>query len=270
LHLLNGVWRPGKKQAPAGGGGANLFKMDFETMTATGNPITGSPNGQSATNNTGASGTVVTDPLGIHGKVWKVPYSVPVNGDDNRAISPQGFSVGLGDDIWFQGDVALDPAARMDTTGPGVVQRKFLYWGPLDLESGTFGFSFVLDSFSSQLAMNVYPHVTTNFTYDDHPEIYTVTAGTWNTVKVHLKINSSFAATDGTVRVWWNGNIVSAFDLTGVSWTDPTTWAGHDPSEFAFTNFGVGYQVDNANAGVPISEYRLWDNVSFATTEALL
>jgi Bacterial Ig-like domain (group 2) len=252
--------------------GTNLFKMDFQTMTSTGNPITGSPNGQSATNNTGGTGVVVTDPLGIHDQVWRVHYinNPPGQIDDNKAILPLGFSIGLGQDIWFQGDVALDATARMDASGPGTVQRKLLYWGPQDLEVGLpHGFSLVLSSFGPQFWSGIYPgdfpgeHFAGGSTGQ-----WAFTAGVWHTFKVHLRTNSTLGSTDGLVDIWYDG--FQIFHIPNAAWTDAATWADSSPSQFAFTEWNVGDQVDNGGSTQVVDEYRYWDNISFATTEAAL
>jgi hypothetical protein len=240
-----------------GGSGITYVVKDFETGSI----------GPEFYDPSGSRITVVNDPIagGGHGKVARVSYIVStpagVGQDDNEALlQGSGPVIGLGQEIWFQGEMCIDPAARHDPS----VQRKYLYWGPLNLESGPRGFSFVLLSFAGELAMNVFPHVTTNFTYDD-PTTVNLTTGVWHPIKVRLRVNSAFAATDGLLRVWIDDTLVFSFD--NVSWTDPTAWAGASPSEFAFISWGVGYQLDVSQ---DTSEYRYWDNLRFASTEAAL
>lgn len=262
--------------------GTNLAKLDFNTMTSSGpTTFTGSPKGDTFTAFAPWNLTVIADPTGSgRGNVVNIPYSVS-EGDDNRDLSPTtGISIGLGQEIWFQGDVYIDPAARMDFGGSNGVQRKLLYWGPPNLESGPLGFSLVLSSFGPQFFINKYPNSGQNnpnfnpeWPYPMYipypfPGFPFLTSGAWHTFKVQLRVNSTFAAIDGIVRIWYDGT--KFVDQTQVSWTDPTVWAGHSPSEFAFVNFKVGDQIDNAFSGVPASEFRLWDNLSFATTEDAL
>jgi hypothetical protein len=244
--------------APAPSGSVS---QDFETGTL----------GSQFTNNTGGQLAIMSDPAGGgHGKVGRIHYSVTTDGvnlvDDNRAITPNTLRIGLGDSLWFQGDFYIPADARMDASGPGNVQRKLLYWGPLDLESGSHGFAFVLSSFGPQWFVTKYPHVGAPSPQDGWPRyidpaVSAVTSGAWHRLKVQLRANSSFTAQDGVLRVWVDGVLLT--EATDVTWTDPTVWANNSPSDFAFTNFGVGYQV---NAQQSVDEYRYWDNLIFSRT----
>jgi hypothetical protein len=210
---------------------------------------------------------VPSDPTGGgHGRVARIHYANnPSVGfvDDNKALAPKSLSLGLGDSIWFQGDFYIDANARMDASGPGVVQRKLLYWGPTDLESGPHGFSTVLSSFGPQFYIGHWPVDGNSHQYID-PAVAALTAGVWHRLKVQLRTNSSFAATDGILRIWIDGKLM--WGATNMTWTDPTAWAGSSPSDFQFNNFGIGYQIDAGGGGVASDEYRYWDNLIFSRT----
>ena len=206
--------------------------------------------------------TVIDDPTGSgRGKVAKVQYFT--NGttqvDDNQALlpTPPGFSIGLGAEVWFQGDVYIDPAARMDPSGANLVQRKLFRFGwdgtqphPFEAELSSFGPAFLLVNYS-RLDDVHYTDIDTG--------VAALTSGVWHQFRQQLRMNSTFAATDGISRIWYDN--VMFFEQTNMSWTDPTQWSAGQESQFAFTEWGVGDQV---SAGLAVNEYRLWDNISYA------
>jgi len=204
---------------------------------------------------------VVADPANAgHGKVARIHYVT--NGvtqfDDNRALFPRGLSIGLGNELVFQGDVYLPSSARMDASGPAYVLRKLFRFGwdgksfphPLETELVAFGPQFQV--------YNIYGSPSnTSADYID-PNVATLTTGAWHQIKLQLKINSSFAASDGVVRVWVDGVLI--FERTAQRWSDPR-WTDRAAS-YVWNSWGVGYQ---ANGTRPIDEYRYWDNLRFST-----
>jgi uncharacterized protein YjdB len=204
---------------------------------------------------------VIGDPTNLgHGRVARIHFqNNPSVGyiDDDKALAPSSPpSISLGQEMWFQGDFYLDPTARMDASGPNTVQRKLLYWGG----HGPADFSTVLSSFGPQFYIGHTPVDANSYQYID-PSIVTLTAGAWHRLKVQLRMNSSFGATDGILRIWIDGTLM--WGRTNMTWTDPTVWAGHSASEFQWNGWGVGYQV---NASSAVNEYRYWDNVIFSST----
>ena len=203
------------------------------------------------------------DPLASgHGKVARVHYATDgiTQLDDNKGLFPQNLSIGAGDSLWFQGDFYLPPDANMTPTGSSMVQRKLLYWKN---DQSARPFAMVVNSFGPQMAIRNLPDpafepggVTWVPT-----SVITLTPGAWHRLKVQMRVNSSFTAKDGILRVWLDGVLI--FDHTDMTWTDPTVWAGATLGSYSWTNFGVGYQV---SASLPVSEYRYWDDVTFSRT----
>jgi uncharacterized protein YjdB len=204
---------------------------------------------------------VVSDPTSTgHGKVARVHYVADgvTQVDDNVGVFPtQTFSVGLGDSVWFRGDFYIA------NTADGM--RKLIYWGRdgyepehfsmvLELEPGTGPASTQLQVISSVAGPSNLPKDAT----------YTgkfITTKQWHRLEIQLKVNSSFAAKDGILRVWLDGAIL--YDRTNMQWTDPL-WTS-DPGLYKWASWGVGYQMQ-IGTGVGFDEYRYWDNVAFAKT----
>ena len=212
------------------------------------------------TNPWGTGIDVVADPAnGGHGKVARIHYvtNALTQFDDNRALFPRGFSIGLGNEVLFQGDVYLPPTVRMDASGPDYVLRKLFRFGwdgkafphPLETELVAVGPQFQV--------YNIYgSHEKTSTNYVD-PSVATLTAGAWHRIKLQLKINSSFAASDGVVRIWVDS--VLLFERTAQRWSEPT-WPDK-PASYIWNSWGVGYQANGTRA---IDEYRYWDNLKFS------
>jgi hypothetical protein len=203
---------------------------------------------------------VVSDPTGGgRSKVARTHYTT--NGttqvDHNLDLTPKSLAIGLGDSLWFTGDFYLDANANMTASGPSTVQRKLLYWGWNG--SGGHPFDMVLTSFGPQMVISNYPHPSFEPGGLTYLPVY-ITAGRWHTLKVQLRINSSFGASDGILRIWFDGALV--FDHADMRWTDPS-WTDVAPSNYKWTDWGVGTQV---STGVPDDEYRYWDNLVFAST----
>jgi hypothetical protein len=204
---------------------------------------------------------VVSDPTSTgHGKVARVHYVADgvTQVDDNVGVFPtQTFSVGLGDSVWFRGDFYIA------NTADGM--RKLVYWGwdgyepehfsmVLELEPGTGPASTQLQVISVVAGPSNLPKDAT----------YTgkfITTKQWHRLEIQLKVNSSFAAKDGILRVWLDGAIL--YDRTNMQWTDPL-WTS-DPGLYKWASWGVGYQMQ-IGTGVGFDEYRYWDNVAFAKT----
>jgi hypothetical protein len=204
---------------------------------------------------------VVSDPTSTgHGKVARVHYVADgvTQVDDNVGVFPtQTFGVGLGDSVWFRGDFYIA------NTADGM--RKLIYWGRdgyepehfsmvLELEPGTGPASTQLQVISVVAGPSNLPKDAT----------YTgkfITTKQWHRLEIQLKVNSSFAAKDGILRVWLDGAIL--YDRTNMQWTDPL-WTS-DPGLYKWASWGVGYQMQ-IGTGVGFDEYRYWDNVAFAKT----
>jgi len=215
----------------------------------------------SFTNPWGKGIDVVADPANAgHGKVARLHYQTfPAGGnfDDNKALFPRGLSIGLGNEVLFQGDVYLPSTARMAASGPAYVLRKLFRFGwdgksfphPLETELVAFGPQFQV--------YNIYgSHENTTSDYID-PSVANLTAGAWHQVKLQLKLNSSFAASDGIVRVWVDSILI--FERTSKRWSDPG-WTDR-PASYVWNSWGVGYQANGQQA---IDEYRYWDNIKFS------
>jgi hypothetical protein len=270
IHLLDRNrpgWR-GSTTIPGGGGGgggSNLVKMDFNTMTASGpTTFTGSPNGKSMWNPWGAQIDVIADPTGSgRGNVARVHYANNPNGgffDDNKALLVGNdaagigtpFAIAAGQELWFQGDFYVDN----DTV---LALRKLIYWGTASNQDPSMVVTLSQNGTPTNQQVNLIVNQFTGVgTTDFDPGI--VTAKTWVTLKVRLVNNSAANVADGILQIWFNG--VQKYSTTNNVWVD----TGHPT--FAWTSFGTGYQMQTNS--VQNIEDRYWDNVSFATTEALL
>jgi hypothetical protein len=212
------------------------------------------------TNPWGTGIDVVPDPANAgHGKVARIHYvtNATTQFDDNKALFPRGVSIGLGNEMLFQGDFYIPATARMDASGPAYVLRKLFRFGwdgksfphPLETELVAFGPQFQV--------YNIYgSHDNTAATYID-PSVATLTSGAWHRIKLQLKINSSFAASDGIVRVWVDSVLI--FERTAQRWSD-AAWTDR-PANYVWNSWGVGYQANGQQA---IDEYRYWDNIRFS------
>jgi len=201
---------------------------------------------------------VVPDPTGSgHGNVARFHYAA-ASADDNKALAPKsGFGVGLGDSVWFQGDFYL-PADVNDE--PVESMRKLNYWGSInDGYHFREQFGMVLTLQGSQLEVSntaVGPsNLPTEYTYT--PAF--ISKGVWHKLQVQLKVNSSFVAQDGILRIWLDGVVV--YDRTNMRWTDPL-WS-EDPATYKWEAWGIGYQMQSPS---PYDEYRYWDNMVFSKT----
>jgi uncharacterized protein YjdB len=206
---------------------------------------------------------VISDPTGGgHGRVARLHYSGPGNSDSNLALLPKtNFAHALGDSVWFRGDFYLPSVSEGD-------QRKLLYWG-WSKDSWGFQkpFDMVLTSFGSQFVVRNLPDPswTGSGGLDYIPlTTATLTAGVWHTLKVQLKVNTSFAATDGVLRIWYDGRLI--YEHTNMRWTDPT-WTD-DPKTYQWVSWQVGQQTDSFTTAA-FDEYRYWDNVTFTKTAIL-
>jgi uncharacterized protein YjdB len=206
----------------------------------------------------GAGIDVVSDPTGGgHGKVARIRYTADgvTQLDDNKAIAPKAnFALGLGDSVWFRGDFYL-PATVEDSTN---YIRKLTYWG-----KGTAfheGFDMVIVLVGNELVVSSIAVGPSSLAHDVTYTPTSVSKGQWHRLEVQLKVNSSFTAQDGILRIWLDG--ASVYARTDMRWTDPL-WT-EDPSTYKWDFWGVGYQMQES--GVPYDEYRYWDNVAFAKT----
>jgi hypothetical protein len=202
---------------------------------------------------------VIADPTSSgHGKVARIHYqnSPPGGVESDRALFPTaGPAMGMGDSLWFKGEFYIPGTA--DTTVATSLQRKLLYWSWGGV--GPHPVAMVINSFGPQLVVRNLPDPS--FEPGGSTYVLTSTAkltsGAWHTLKVQMKVNSTFAATDGVLRIWYDG--VAIFDHTNMRWTDPA-WLD-DPSTIKWYGFGVGYQI---NTVVPTDEYRYWDNIIYS------
>ena len=198
---------------------------------------------------------VVSDPTGGgHGKVARFHYAA-ASADDNKALVPtNGFGIGLGDSVWFHGDFYL-PATVNDVAGTSM--RKLNYWGSInDGYHFREQFGMVLTLQGSQLEVTNTAVGPSNLPSDYTYTPTYITKGQWHTLDVQIKVNSSFAAQDGILRIWLDGAVV--YNRTNMRWTDPL-WT-EDPATYKWEAWGVGYQMQSSS---PYDEYRYWDNVSF-------
>jgi uncharacterized protein YjdB len=210
----------------------------------------------------GAGMDIVDDPTNSgHGKVARLEYAADgvTRFDDNRAFFPKTeMSIGLGDSIWFRGDFYL-PATVNDDPSTGAM-RKLLYWGwTKDQWHFPHEFDMIITLQGSQVEVTNNALGPSNLPVDYTYLPTYVTKGRWHTIETQLKVNSSFAAQDGTLRIWLDGALI--YDRTNMRWTDPL-WTD-DPATYKWTGWGVG---DQMQARVPYDEYRYWDNVTYAKT----
>jgi len=257
-----------------GASGTNLFKLDFNTMTASGpTNFTGSPNGQTANDPWAAGIDIVADPFGTgRGNVGRIHFVTnPAGGvyDSNFALFPSSpsINIGLGSEIWFSGEFALDALADMTDSSTQVLRKLFRFgWGG---GSGVFPYALEFEAVlhgASSLGIQQETGSLAS-SHEDLISITALTAGVWHTVKAQLKINSSFTATDGIARFWLDGNLL--YEDTARRWSDPA-WVGvENPANYVWNSWGVGYQAQR-NVGGGVDEYRYWNNLSWATAEAAL
>jgi len=201
---------------------------------------------------------VIADPTGGgHGKVARMHYAA-LSQDDNKALGPKTtFGIGLGDSVWFRGDFYL-PATVNDQ--PGTSMRKLNYWGSLnDGYHFKENFAMVLTLQGSQLEVTNWANGPSNLPSDYTYTPAFITKGQWHRLDIQLKVNSTFAAQDGILRIWLDGAIV--YDRTNMRWTDPL-WT-EDPTTYKWEAWGIGYQMQSPS---PYDEYRYWDNLTFAKT----
>jgi len=234
--------------------GTNLAKHDFEDGTL--GPFT----------TQGAPGVdVISDPTPrATGKVARFHYSGGVPTDANLALFPSGFTIGppgsgatSGDTLWFQGkyydDVTTD------------YLRKHVYFKSLALQQNLGHNAQIVAGYQpgSGITGQQIIYATWIDDFGDHTTYISppyLTMQAWHTIKVHLKVNSAPGVADGISEVWWDG--VQEYSVTNVSWGG----AGY-PASWTWDWFAIGMQVD---AAVAVDEFRYWDDLSFATTEAAL
>ena len=206
---------------------------------------------------------VIDDPTGSgRGKIARVLYSVDgsVQVDDNQALlpSPPPFVINPGQQVWFTGDLCIPAGSNMTSA----VQRKLIRWG----WDGTQPVPFIatVDLFGTQLTIAL--RMAGNEDPSEQNSLnFFVAAGDWNTFKIFLQPNSTITATDGILHVWMNG--VEIFFRDTMNFTKPADWAGHSLSEYFWNSWGVGDQI---STGLAITEYRYWDNISYANAEGAL
>jgi len=198
---------------------------------------------------------VVSDPTGGgHGKVVRIHYvrdDLSQGYDRNRGVMyEKGDGIGLGQTVFFRGDLYL--GAPKSGSEPG--QRKLLYWQP---DPGSPPIWSVLGLYGYSMFVSAgYPDALGNGTFQK-TQITTLQPGRWYHIEYQVTLNSTFAATDGVIRLWVDGALL--FEKTDVRWSDPT-WTSA-PSAMRFRYFLVGDQV---NFDGLYDEYRYWDNVTFA------
>jgi len=181
--------------------------------------------------------------------------------DANLALFPKPDSlgnvlIGLGDSIWFRGDFYLPPNVN-DT--PGTSMRKLNYWGAFSGNGFPHVFAMVLTLQGSQLEVDSWASGTSNTPADYAYLPVFVTKGIWHKLEIQLKINSTFAAKDGILRIWLDG--AQVYNRTDMRWSDPL-WT-ENPSTYKWSDWGIGYQMQSSTA---YDEYRYWDNVTFSKT----
>ena len=204
---------------------------------------------------------VVNDPTGGgHGKVARLHYAADgvTQYDDNKALFPTtGFAVALGDSLWFRGDFYLPSTLNDD---PSVSMRKLVKWGYLHDQ-----WHFPEQSEVTLTLAGAQVQVTSTVVGPSNlPPDYTytgvnVTKGQWHRLEIQLKLNTTFAAQNGILRLWLDGTLI--YDRTNMRWTDPL-WT-EDPSSYNWPGWTVG---DQMQAKVAFDEYRYWDNVIYSKT----
>jgi hypothetical protein len=91
-----------------------------------------------------------------------------------------------------------------------------------------------------------------------------LTAGVWHSLKLHLKINSSYGAADGIMQIWYDDLLI--FDHADMKYTDPA-WTDFPSNQYVWTDWNVGQQIDGQ---IATDEYRYLNNTCFADNEAAL
>jgi len=256
MHLINGVWRPGKKAAPAGGGGGGgggtrLASANFDdgTLGDFYNPWAG----------VGGVIDIIDDPTGAgRGKIARYHYiNNPAGGnyDSNIGLYPVAdLSFGVGAERWVQGDVYIPTPPA----GTEFQNRKLIvnYGAP----SGTDG------------ALIIGWNQGTNPSVDSlvfgfgggggKAPIYQVYGiidfswNSWHTIKARYTVETTPGGTDGSLALYFDGSIV--YSYSGIQFLTTDSSIGGP---------GFGYQY---NSSIATNEYRYWDKISFATTEAAL
>jgi hypothetical protein len=238
--------------APPPAGGTVLAASNFEngTLGAFTYPWTQYPNDLG----------VMDDPTGSgRGKVVRMHYerTDPARSDDvNRALMyEKGDGIGPGQSIFFKGDLYLGPP----TPGTEGATRKLLYW-QRDATNNYPNFFAVLLTFGYSLRFwGAYVPVSGPMVENMTPSLAVLSPNQWYRIEMEVKLNTSFAASDGVARVWLDGRMV--YEKTDMRWSDPA-WAA-PLSGMKFRYFLVGDQV---NINMLYNETRYWDNVSFSTT----
>jgi len=233
-------------EPPASGG--TLVSHDFEDGTLGGyyNPW-------------GVGIDVVDDPTGAgHGKVARMHYSADgvTQPDDNKALLPKtSFAIALGDSLWFRGDFYL-PATLNDD--PSVSLRKLVKWGYLhDQWHFPEQSEMTLALAGAQVQVTNTVVGPSNLPPDYSYTGFNVTKGAWHRLEIQLRMNTTFAAKDGVLRVWVDGALI--YDRTDLRWTDPL-WP-EDQSTFNWPGWGAG---DQMQARAAYDEYRYWDNMIYS------
>jgi len=230
--------------------------------------------------------TVKPDPtLRGEGRVADIHFeNFPDSGnfDSNIAIAPApAFNPGkkLGEELWCGWKFYLD------TDGLLPAIRKLCYWGWSN-DSWGFqrAFNFVIALVNSvappipagsQLQWLVNAHLVAadgTLVSSFGPEVpqagpgtwygpANVTTKAWHKLKVYQKLNSSFTAQDGILRIWFDD--VLLFECVDMHWTDPS-WPD-DPATYQWVDYRIGEQL---NGSAKLVEERYLDNPIFATTEA--
>jgi hypothetical protein len=202
---------------------------------------------------------VVADPTGGgHGKVARVHYAADgvTQYDDNKAVFPtSGFVIPLGDSLWFRGDFYLPATVNDD---PSVSMRKIVKWGYLHDQwhfPEQSEMTLTLAGAQVQVTNTVVgpSNLAPDYTYTG----VNAAKGQWHRLEIQLRMNTTFAAQNGVLRIWLDGQLI--YDRSNMRWTDPL-WT-EDPSTFNWPGFGVG---DQMQARVAFDEYRYWDNVIYS------
>jgi len=225
-----------------------LFSHDFEDGTLGGyyNPW-------------GTGIDVVDDPTGGgRGKVARIRYYADgvTQYDDNRALFPKtAFALGLGDSLWFRGDFYLPSTLNDD---PSASMRKLVKWGFLHDGSHfpeQYEMTLTLAGAEVQVTNTVVgpSNLAPDYTYTG----FDISKGQWHRLEIQLKLNTSFAAQDGILRLWVDGKQI--YNRTNMRWTDPL-WT-EDPNTYNWQGWGVS---DQMQAKVAYDEYRYWDNVIYS------
>ncbi|WP_325308138.1 Ig-like domain-containing protein [Longimicrobium sp.] len=195
--------------------------------------------------------SVVNDPTGAgHGRVVSIHYAGTA-ADRNRGVMYESNAgVGLGQTIVFRGDLYVgQPLPGSEPAG-----RKLLYF-QRDESTGFPDFSTVLALYGYTLIVSQ-GYGPSGFHQD--VGLATLQAGRWYKLEMEQRLNTSFTAKDGVIRVWVDGALV--YERTNLTWSDPAWTAS--PANQKFRYFIVGDQV---NYGGTFDEMRYWDNITFST-----